>query len=129
MQSLLTNFAATCNAKAIGWIPTWYKYLEGEPADPNNPASRCEVKFNPETDVGLVLLAIVEMILRIGVLVAIGFVIYGGFQYMISQGEPDKTKNARTTIINAVIGLVIATLGTVIVNFVGGRLISGGTAL
>jgi hypothetical protein len=118
MIDMLTNFAAFCSTKGTQIIPPWYKYIEG-----NTVEGKCELIFKFPDDVGKILLAVVEIILRVGVLVAVGFIIYGGFQYMLSQGEPDRTKNARNTILNAVIGLVIATLATLIVNFVGSRLI------
>ncbi len=120
MSGLLTYFAAACQAKGIDWIPTWYKYLDSRTDD----TGKCSLDgFVVPDDIGKVLLAIVEIILRVGALVAVGFVVYGGFQYILSQGEPDRTKNARTTIINALIGLVIATFATIIVNFVGSRLV------
>lgn len=118
MMAFLTNLAAACPTKGINFIPPWYKYLDGTVV-----GGKCDVSFAFPDDIGLILLALLEMILRIGALVAVGYVIYGGFQYMLSQGEPDRTKNARNTIVNAVIGLVIATLATLIVSFVGSRLI------
>jgi hypothetical protein len=119
MMQFLNQFAASCATKGLQIIPSWYKYIEG-----NQTSNGCELTFNFPADIPQVLAAVVEIILRVGALVAVGFVIYGGFQYMLSQGEPDRTKNARNTIINAVIGLVIAIFATIIVNFVGGRLTS-----
>lgn len=118
--NMLDNFAAGCAAKGIQIIPPWYKYLELS----EDVGGGCSVVSTFPDDIGKVLLALLEIILRVGAMVAVGFVIYGGFQYMLSQGEPDRIKNARTTIVNAVIGLVISTLATVIVNFVGGRLVA-----
>ena len=60
-----------------------------------------------------------EIILRIGSVVAIGFVIFGGFQYIISQGEPERIKNSRTTIINAIVGLVVTIFASAIVSLIG----------
>jgi hypothetical protein len=48
--------------------------------------------------------------------VALGFVIYGGFTYIMSNGEAQKIVQAKKTIMNALIGLIIAILATVIVN-------------
>ncbi len=115
--------AANCNKESSSFLgfPTWYKYL-----NPNFDGKDCKLSLpkdvNGNTDfskvVPPVLLAIFEIILRLGGLVAVGFVIYGGFQYVLSQGEPDKAKNARGTIINALIGLVITILSTAIVSLV-----------
>ena len=70
----------------------------------------------------LIGLAILDDLIRIAALVAVGFVIYGGIQYVTSQGSPDQTKQAQQTIINALIGLVLAILASSIVAFIGNRL-------
>ena len=49
-------------------------------------------------------------------LAAIIFVIFGGYKYIMSNGEPGKVAQAKTIITNAAIGLVIGILATVIVN-------------
>lgn len=66
----------------------------------------------------LIALAIVDMLLRLGGLVAVFMVIYGGFRYITSQGNPESTKNARQTIIYAVVGIAITLVATITVNFV-----------
>lgn len=103
-------------------IPTWYKYLPAQ----KDPATKTCVPFGGESfdpskidalaGIGL---AVIEILLRLVVFVTIIFVTYGGFLYLTSQGEPDRTKNAKETILNALIGLVIAMLATVLVNFIG----------
>lgn len=110
----------TENSTTFLGFPTWYKYLNPifVPATDTAPAY-CNLAFNFPGDLPKVGLAIVEILLRIGGLVAVGFVIYGGFNYITSQGEPDKTKSARQMIVNAIIGVAIATIATVAVAFVG----------
>jgi ABC-type Fe3+ transport system permease subunit len=81
-----------------------------------------EGEFDWEAASGRIALAIIEILLRIATIVSLGYVVYGGFRYITSQGEPDATKSARQTIINAMIGLVIALLATGIVAFVANRL-------
>jgi hypothetical protein len=97
-------------------VPTWYKYL-GE----DTSSGRCVplFTFTKPDDFIKVLLAVFEIILRIGGLAAVIFVIYGGFLYLTSGGEPEKTRNGRTTIINALIGLAITMSATGIVNLMG----------
>lgn len=111
--------------KSFFGLPTWYKYLKVDP-------STCEVQdfcvlANPDagcatSSIPLILLAFIDIALRIGGLVAVGFVIVGGFKFVTSQGEPDGVKNARNTILNALIGLVIAIIATPIVGFIGSNL-------
>ena len=56
-------------------------------------------------------------------MVAVAFVIYGGFKYVTSQGEPEAYKSAQQTIINALIGIALAVLAVTIVNVIGGAIL------
>ncbi len=105
---------AACGASAINIVPTWYKYL-GD----HDVGGKCTPIFNFPADIPRILLAIFEIVLYIGGIVAVVYVIYGGFLYLTTQGEPDRAANARTTILNAIVGLVISMLSVVIVNLIG----------
>ena len=48
-------------------------------------------------------------------------IIFGGFKYMTSGGSDDKTKDAKNTILYALVGLVIVLLAQTIVKFVFSR--------
>jgi len=50
--------------------------------------------------------------------VAVIFLIYGGFRYITSGGESGSVSNAKNTLIYAVVGLVIVALAQVIVHWV-----------
>ncbi len=52
--------------------------------------------------------------------VAVIVIVIGGIQYTLSAGDEKRTKTAKDTITNAVIGLVIAIMAFAIVNFVLG---------
>ena len=116
----LTQFAASCANKGVELIPPWYKYLDG---NTDADGSHCTVQFNFPADIGSVGLALTEVLLRIGALVAVGYIIYGGIMYMTSQGEPDKAKGAQQAITNAVIGLVITIMATGVIAFIGSKLV------
>ena len=75
---------------------------------------------NCTQNTGLVSLAVIVLnwILGVAGLVAVIFLIWGGFRYLTAGGNEDSTKAARTTIINALIGLVIIILAYVIVSVV-----------
>lgn len=118
IDQLFSQFAAGCATKGIPLLPSWHKYIDGR-----TTSAGCELRFSFPEDIGAIAVAIVEMLLRIGTFAAIAFVIYGGFLYLTSQGEPDRAASARKTLINAVIGLVITLLATGIVSFIGGQLI------
>lgn len=119
--------AAGCDKSAffLG-LPTWYKYLDIGPKD-NDP---CAVigpvdsngKFDIATGGARIGLAIVDIMLRLAAIITVIFVLYGGVRYILSQGEPENTKKARGTVINALIGLVVAMLATAAVNFLGNTL-------
>ncbi len=66
-----------------------------------------------------------EDLLRIAGIVTAFFIIYGGVRYVTSQGEPENTKAARSTIINALIGAAIAMIAAVLVSFIGSKLGGG----
>ncbi|MEO9179951.1 MAG: pilin [Candidatus Saccharimonadales bacterium] len=109
-------------AKGIGTFlnfPHWYQYLHG--VNNINGNSNCIPQIRALSDVWLIVAAIVEMLLRVAALAAIGFVLYGGVQYIMSQGEPDKTAKAKDTLFNALIGLAIAVTATVMVAFLAGQ--------
>lgn len=108
LTSQFQRFAVECSDATFLGLPNWYKYV-------------CGRDFVFPTDIPLVLLALVEIMLRIAGIVAIAYVVFGGVKYVVSQGEPDKTNEAKGTIINALVGLMIATLAVAIVSFLGNR--------
>ncbi len=103
-------------------IPTWYKYLPAYKAPgvaactPLGGQSFSEEGLKVIPAIGL---AVIEILLRLVGIVSVVFVMYGGFQYLISQGEPDRIQSAKNTVLNAIIGLIIAMIATVLVNFIG----------
>ncbi len=123
ITSLISNFAAACAERTFLGLPVWYRYLhDGTRMQEIN--GQCEfVNFTFPGDAALIALGILDIALRLAGLVAVGYVIYGGFKFVTSQGDPEGIKNARQTIINALIGLVIALLATTLVAFVGTRLV------
>jgi uncharacterized membrane protein len=66
-----------------------------------------------------IVLNITEMLLHLIGYLTVGFIIYGGFKYMVSAGSSDGMAKAKTTITNAVIGLVLSIVSIAIVNLVG----------
>lgn len=118
MITSLLQFAAACETKGIPLLPSWYKYIDGE----TDSTGRCSLDFTFPDDISAILLAVVEILLRIGTFAAIGFIIYGGVLYMTSQGEPDKAAAAQKTLLNAVVGLIITIIATAVVAFIGGQL-------
>ena len=61
---------------------------------------------------------IISAVIGILGIVAAIFIVVGGVNYMTSAGDPGKIEKAKKTILWAVVGLIIASLTFVIVNFV-----------
>ncbi len=120
-----------CTNSILG-LPTWFRYLElnnecevvGPTETVRGKDGELEQRFDWQSAAGYVAIAVLEILLRIGALVAVGFVMYGGFRFITSQGDPEGAKNARNTIINAIIGLVITIASASIVAFIANRLTS-----
>lgn len=113
--------SSTCNtsSSALLGMPTWYKYLDPQVVD-----GECELDFDFPDDVGAILLAVIEILLRVAAYAAVVMIIYGGFRYQLSLGSPEGTKNARTILLNAIIGLMVAIFATAIVNLIGRNVIT-----
>lgn len=102
-------------------FPTWYNGLVKN-------QSSCELKevgngsgkVDVETFVVRILLNITEMILQLVAYASVAFLIVGGFKYITSTGDSSNIANAKKTVLNAIIGLIIALLSVGIVNAVAG---------
>lgn len=113
----LTYFAACSGGDFLGF-PKWYKYLHGA-TDPTTHL--CTPTLTSLNDVWLIVAAVIELLLRVAACLAVALVLYGGIQYIISQGEPDRTNKARQTIVSALGGLVVAIISAAVVAFIAGR--------
>lgn len=99
-------------------FPKWYKYLDSQTSTVDGRAV-CSPTLNGLNDIWLIVLAIIEILLRIAIMVAIAFVLVGGFKFITSRGEanPDKVGQARKTVIDALIGVAIAVTAIAVVSF------------
>jgi hypothetical protein len=130
----LSQFAAPagCSKSFLG-LKTWFAYFPngwfGGPGygacDLNTAFSKQILPDSGQSALLLIGLAILDDLLRIAALVAVGYVIYGGFNYMTSNGSSDGTKRAQQTIINALIGLGLAITAASVVAFIGNKLSTG----
>lgn len=97
-------------------LPTWYKYLQ---CDANGDIMLSGVGAGAVPV--LILLAVFEMLLILAGMIAVAFIIYGGFKYIVSQGDSSKISAAKTTVLNAIVGLVIAVIASQVVSFIAGK--------
>ena len=96
-----TNFLA---------FPTWYRGLK---CDANNDGISIAQGQDLSAIIFTIALNVIDIILRLIGIIAVGFIIWGGFQYIISRGEPERSKAAIITVRNAVVGMVIAMLAAI----------------
>jgi len=61
---------------------------------------------------------ILNIVFALAGIVAVVFLIIGGFRYVTSGGNAEASEGAKTTILNAIIGLVVIFLAFLLVNFV-----------
>lgn len=118
----LAAVAPQCQGSVLG-IPTWYKYLDVEYVN-----GSCNVTTDIGLDNGsawLIAAAVIEMLLRVAVYVAVAYALYGGFKIIMSSGNPDAVAEGRKSIINAITGMVIAVMAASVVGYLATTL--GGT--
>lgn len=101
-------------ASAFDLIPRWYKYLDSKLDASCNFTEDFKIG-----DIWKIGLAVVEMLLRLAGIIAFGYTVFGGFKFVLSRGNPQEAAKARQTIIDAIIGMAIAMLATLLVAFVG----------
>jgi hypothetical protein len=65
-------------------------------------------------------LNIIDIALQLVGYIAAGFILYGGFLFLTSAGDPGKTAKARTMILDAAIGLAISIGSVAIINLFTG---------
>ena len=107
---------STCSANFLG-LRAWYEGL-----DLNADCSVKSSNFKADNASGgtlrktiwLIVLNLAADITGIAGYVAICFVIWGGYQYMLAQGDPGKVVRGKKTITNALIGVIICELASTI---------------
>lgn len=126
LTQLFTLFATTdCRSDPFffAFVP-WYHYLSV-----TDPYGACSINTfwilpgpGHGSDIPLVLLAVVDDLLRLAGMIAVGFIIYAAILYITSQGSAEQTSKAQNTIINALIGLAIALVAVGFVSYLGNHL-------
>jgi hypothetical protein len=71
-----------------------------------------------EQDIGQIAHKIINWALYLAAIIAVIFIIYGGFLYITSAGNATQAGTGRTTLVNALIGLVIIVLSYMLVQVV-----------
>jgi hypothetical protein len=129
--ALPVGAAGNCsNSDAFLGFPFWYRGLA------NESTTKCELKSPNDLNssgkndgIQNYIMIIASNILSMASMavgyISVAFVVYGGFQYITSAGSADAVKKAKSTITNAIIGIVIAVLAGAIFNFLNNQLVLG----
>ena len=122
---IANRFAAACTGGGsfLGF-PTWYKYLPSNNITTTvngNSVTSCAPALTSLSDIWLIGAALVEILLRIAALGAIGIVIWGGIKMVTSQGDPSGVASARNTIMDGLVGLGISIVSVGVITFVAGK--------
>ena len=110
---------ATIVALAAGvMMPAWPVYAE----DPCSLTLGERPAFCPNNEDDSTLMNEVGRILNtvyfiVGILAVI-FIIIGGINYTVSQGDPGRVAKAKNTVLYAIVGLVVALLAFAITTFI-----------
>ena len=103
---------ATCPETHFMGLRAWYdgELLNKVVCGGEQPANEGEIRQL----VWMIVLNIATMVLQIAGYVCVGFVIWGGYQYMLARGDSGKVANGKKTITNALIGIVICVTASLI---------------
>lgn len=82
-----------------------------------NPAEDFFISYTDNSFGGL-LTRFIQLILGVVGVVAMAYIIIGGFQYMTSRGDEEQASAGKKTVVNAIIGLVIVIFSYVIIAVV-----------
>ena len=114
--------AATCSNDTFLGLRAWWA---GLPKD-----DKCNIKVEDKDALSGVIWGVVANVLFslfvvVGYL-AIGFIMFGGYTYLLARGDPGKIEKGKKTLVSAVTGLIIALLASLIVAFISDNIIFGG---
>lgn len=102
-----TAFAAACDDSRVLLFPRWFQGLTCDDG---------VVQITKVEQVWIIVMNIVQWLIVAAGYVALYFIIWGGFKYITSAGDPQKVTGAKNAILNAVIGLVIVLASVAIVQ-------------
>ena len=117
-----TSFAESNKCDKKGRILTlkpWYDGLTDDNCSIKDPGSDADSQAN---FIWKIVLNIVDDLLQLIGYTTVGYIMYGGFLMMTSNGAPDKAAHGRKTIMSAAIGLVIALASVALVNFMSSKI-------
>lgn len=118
--------APPCNDRTFLTFYPWYRGLVNE--DENCTFKKVGVETgvsgDPTPDITLsafiwtIILNILSIMFGIIGYLAIGFLIFGGYLYVLARGDPGRIAKGKSTVIRAIIGLIVCILASLISNLI-----------
>ena len=87
-------------------------------SEENQNSVYCQNKDKGEGQVNGIIKTIVEVLLMTVGAISIIMIVIGGILFALSSGDAQKAAKARSTILYAVVGLIVSVFASAIVNFV-----------
>ena len=106
-----------CNKGGFLGFPAWYDGLTNADCSIKSPSSGELSNF-----IWRIVLNLVSIALVAASYVAAYFILYGGFLFLTSQGDANNAAKARSTMLDAVIGLAISMGAVAFVNFIASKI-------
>lgn len=107
----------TTNDSNFLGFPTWYR---GLPCEETNGVT--SIKIAAGDNIGNIALKIglnvVDIMLRVLALVALGFIIYSGYRYMTTSDDTDRIARAKRSLSYAIVGLIVGLMAASAVGFI-----------
>ena len=105
-----------CDRYFLGF-PAWHNGLDREEGSCNIVASfEDEDGIDMRRFVWIIVLNGLGMLFTLVAYLALGFIIYGGYLYVLARGDPGRIAKGKRTVISAIVGLIICILASLIVN-------------
>jgi hypothetical protein len=74
--------------------------------------------FTESSSITDLIIRIVKYLLLLSGAIAVGFVVFGGFQYITSAGNAETAEKGKNTLINAIIGIIVVVLAYAIITVI-----------
>ncbi len=84
-------------------------------------SGKCDVQFTGLNSIVVLLTNIIQILLAVSGIIAVGMIIAGGIFYITSSGDPSRIKKAKDVLVNAIVGLMIVLLAFGAVAYVSSR--------
>ena len=116
---ITVSAADPCNRGFLGF-PAWYDGLTDGDCNIVDPGT---LGNGLSEFIWRIVLNIIEIVLGLLGYISAGFILYGGFLFIASNGKPESAAKGRKTMLDAIIGLVIAMGSIAIVSFIADKVI------